>query len=72
MKADLGELKAQSLGHSTWQVQHTAEDKVMADDIQEMKVVQARQKGYLAGVGTAGSVLGATIGWFLERMVRGH
>jgi hypothetical protein len=47
--------------HTAWMTAHVAEDKIMAEDIQKLRMVGARQKGYLAAIGTAGGVLGAVI-----------
>ena len=57
-------------------VQHVADDKVVAkalfERIEVLQLSHAKQKGALTVLGTVGSMLGAGIGYLIERWTIGH
>ncbi len=57
-------------------VQHVADDKVVAkalfERIEVLQLSHAKQKGALTVLGTVGSMLGAGVGYLIERWTLGH
>jgi len=58
-------------GHTTWMVQHVADDALMAADIVKLKERAARQRGFITALTAMGSVLGAIAGYAVDLFSRG-
>ena len=72
----LGRIEQKIDNNAAALTQHAADDKVVSkalfDRIETLQLSAAKQKGALTVLGTVGSMLGAGIGYLIERIVRGH
>lgn len=70
MKGDIGAIKQGQETQTAWMTAHVAEDKVMAADIQGLKIAAARQKGFLAAIAGVGGLVSGAIGYAVELLHR--
>jgi hypothetical protein len=72
----LGRIEAKVDGLSANLTTHTEDDKRIAkalfDRIEPLQASANKQKGALTVLGMAGSMLGAGVGYLVERFLRGH
>lgn len=76
MSRTLGRIEGKLDSNAAALVQHVEDDKVVAKALFErIEVLQAgsnRQKGALTVLGAVGSMLGAGVGYLIERVTLGH
>ena len=72
----LGRIESKIDGNSDTLKDHIKHDeevtRALFGRIETLQLGQAKQKGFLTALTSVGSVLGAGIGYFVERMIRGH
>lgn len=51
---------------------HEEEDRAARAELDKLRLGSARQKGFITALTTVGSVLGAGIGYLIERVTIGH
>ena len=52
-------------------VQHAQDDKAMAVDIRTIQLRLAKQRGFMTALTSVGSVVGAGVGYLVERWITG-
>lgn len=67
----LGRIEEKIDGHSRWMTAHVAEDKIMAADIQTLKIAHAKHKGFMAALVGIGGLISGAIGYAAEYFHRG-
>lgn len=68
VKGDLGEMKGTLDSHVKAFDKHIEDDRKAYGAIIEIKQSQARQKGFIAGMATVGTAVGAGLAWLAERV----
>lgn len=75
IKQDMGETKQKIISTAELLANHIGVDTVvqgqLRTDISTLQLGAARQKGFLAAIGTVGTVLGAGLGYLVD-MARHH
>lgn len=73
IKSDIGALKQASSSHTAWMTKHVEDDKAMADDIRQLQLGVARQRGAVRVLAAVATAAGAAIGYFMDILLRqGH
>lgn len=71
----LGRIEAKTDVYASSLTQHVADDKVVAkalfERIETLQLASAKQKGALTVLGALGSMIGAGVGYLLERFIFG-
>lgn len=68
---DFGELKNQTATTAAALKQHVEDDKAMLASIQTLQLTGAKQKGFLTALASFGGILGAGLGYVVERVLFG-
>lgn len=68
----LGRIEQKVDGNLQWMTKHVADDAKVADAVIALQVSHAKQRGFMSALGVVGSVLGAGIGYLVERWVLKH
>jgi hypothetical protein len=75
VKEDLGGIKATATATSALLANHIGVDTVvqaqLRTDVSTLQLGAARQRGFLAAIGTVGTVLGAGVGYMID-VLRHH
>lgn len=76
IKSQTGEMKANIASTAEALKQHVADDKEMAkalfSRIETLQFGQAKQRGFLSALAMVGGVLGAGVGYVIDRITFGH
>ena len=76
IKKDLGDTGARITSTTELLAQHIADDKALLNgvrtDITTIQMQGAKQRGFLAALTSVGSVLGAGVGYLVERAMFSH
>lgn len=68
----LGRIEQKIDSHITSFKQHELSDATYYKAIDDLRLNSARQKGFISALVSVGSVLGAGIGYLIERVTIGH
>lgn len=66
IKGDVGAIKQSQDSHTQWMVSHVADDKLMAADIQSLKLAHAKQRGFMTALAGVGGLISGAIGYAVE------
>lgn len=76
MRESLGRIEQKADSTLTWMAQHSATQAkdlgVITTDITDLKLAQAKRKGFMSAIGVIGTVVGSGIGYLVERWTLGH
>ena len=72
IKGQTGEMKAHIATTAEALQRHIDDDKVLGTAIQTLQLGAARQRGFLTALTSVGSVLGAGVGYLVERVMFGN
>lgn len=70
MRGDLGRLEGKVDGHAEKLSTHIEDDKALVVAVQKLQMSQARQRGFVAAVSTAGAVVGALMTAAADALLR--
>jgi hypothetical protein len=76
IQRSLGRIEAKADAFSAALAQHASDDKAtfkhLFENVEVLKLASAKQKGALTVLGVFGSMLGAGVGYLVERFIRGN